>query len=109
MAVLKAGFLDRLMERCLQIETLMQQIERDGATDHLRGEIAHRAHKTAGVAQTFGYADLGLKAQEVERMWGRDFSPDRLEPCRMETERLMDAMEEILDRDMQSPGRIDEL
>lgn len=94
---LRDGFLERLSERCLEIETLLQMIARDGALDHLRVEIAQRAHKTAGVAPTFGFEQLGALAGTVEALWTSNFRPEAIEECVATTEAFLDEIERVLD------------
>lgn len=100
LADLKAGFVDRLMERCLEVDTLLQLIDRDGVTQRIREEIAQRAHKTAGVAKTFGFPELGDQARRVEQMWTTEFDLENLADCRNATEHLLDLMEQVMDSEL---------
>lgn len=87
-------FLERLGDRCLEIETLMLAIDEQGLQQRL---IAGRAHKTAGVAPTLGFEDLGKVALDVEGRLSKPLDADGWADCRQRIETLLDEMELALD------------
>lgn len=90
-------FLERLGDRCLEIETLMLAIDEQGLQQRLIDEIAGRAHKTAGVAPTLGFEDLGKVALDVEGRLSKPLDADGWADCRQRIETLLDEMELALD------------
>ncbi len=93
---LRAGFVERVGERCLAIENILAQAEGDRPTEAERHEIERHAHKTVGVAATFGYAALGARALEVERLLGPGRNPT-WKAARPILDSFLDEMERILD------------
>ncbi len=96
---LRAGFLDRVAERCMDIESILAEAQDRGLTAEDCRAIVHHAHKTTGVASTFGYSELGERARAVESLLsGLDGPPewDRAQPV---IEALLDEMETVLDED----------
>lgn len=98
LAVIRNRFLENLAERCLEIETIVQQIEAGGVRLELVQEIAARAHKIAGVAPTLGFTRLGALSTEVEAQLAslpfKDMWPnarDLLEIYLTEIEHVLDA------------------
>lgn len=96
---LRGGFLDRVAQRCLEIEAILATA---GTGKPSPGEcrvIVHHAHKTSGVAATFGYPELGDRAQQVEGLFnGLDGPPDWT-VARAVIEAMLDEMENALDHD----------
>ena len=68
---------------------LVAQPERDAIQQH--------AHKTAGVAATFGFAILGQKALSVEQLMSHTQDELPWSVARPEVEALLDEMEDALD------------
>ncbi|MDG4649226.1 Hpt domain-containing protein [Roseibacterium sp. SDUM158017] len=95
---LRAGFLERVADRCMTIECILAGAESICPTEAERAEIAQHAHKTVGVAATFGYAALGARALEVERLMspGRTPSWDASRPI---IDAFLDEMERVLDEE----------
>lgn len=101
---LRAGFLDRVAQRCLEIESVVSEAEKHGLSAEDCRLIVHHAHKTTGVASTFGYAELGERARAVESLLsGLDGPPDwgTAQPV---VEALLDEMENVLDEDFDCAG-----
>jgi len=97
---LRDGFLERITARCLAIEGILADAaESDEAcmsrTD--RDAIQRHAHKTAGVAATFGFETLGERAMAVEQLMSRADDPPPWSVARPEIETLLDEMEDALD------------
>ncbi|QBY01793.1 hypothetical protein E2K80_14565 [Rhodophyticola sp. CCM32] len=91
-------FLDRLGERCLEIETLMLAVDDRRPEQRLIKEIAMRAHKTAGISPTLGFKDLGEIALRVESRLSDYVSAGDWPACRQMIEELLDQMEAALDQ-----------
>jgi HPt (histidine-containing phosphotransfer) domain-containing protein len=79
---LRDGFLERITARCLAIEGILADAaENDEDTmsqEAARDAIHRHAHKTAGVAATFGFSLLGEKALAVEQLMSRTKAPPAL-------------------------------
>jgi HPt (histidine-containing phosphotransfer) domain-containing protein len=97
---LREGFLERITARCLAIESILAAVEKND-TEYVaeadRAAIQQHAHKTAGVAGTFGFATLGEKALAVEQLMTRTRPPIPWSVARPEVEALLDEMEDALD------------
>ena len=93
-------FLDRLGDRCLEIETLMLAVDERGPEPRLIKEIAMRAHKTAGIAPTLGFKELGDLALKVETLLGKPINAEGWSACRPMVEELLDQIEAVLDEVM---------
>jgi HPt (histidine-containing phosphotransfer) domain-containing protein len=96
---LRGGFLDRVAERCLEIEAIIATAAIGGLGEEDCRLIAHHAHKTCGVAATFGYAELGERAQAVETMLTGLSGPPDWQEVHPVIEALLDEMENVLDAD----------
>jgi HPt (histidine-containing phosphotransfer) domain-containing protein len=96
---LRAGFLDRIADRCMAIECIIAGAEGIVPTEEERDEISRHAHKTVGVAATFGYAALGARAMEVERLMSPGGRVRTWAMARPIIEGLLDEMERVLDED----------
>jgi HPt (histidine-containing phosphotransfer) domain-containing protein len=94
---LRAGFLERVADRCLAIEGIVASAEGPRPTEAERRAIAHSAHKTAGVAATFGYGALGARALEVERLMSDPVRWPSWDAARPILDALLDEMERVLD------------
>ncbi|MGP1357946.1 Hpt domain-containing protein [Roseicyclus sp.] len=94
---LRAGFLERVADRCLMIEGIIASAESARPTEDERKAIAQCAHKTAGVAATFGYGALGARALEVERMMSDPVRWPSWDAVRPMLDTLLDEMERVLD------------
>jgi HPt (histidine-containing phosphotransfer) domain-containing protein len=100
---LREGFLERVTARCLEIESILVAVVEDDSeyvADADRNAILQHAHKTAGVAGTFGFSTLGEKALAVEQLMSRTSSPILWSVARPEVEALLDEMEDALDEFM---------
>ncbi|WP_262876227.1 Hpt domain-containing protein [Roseicyclus sediminis] len=97
LADLRTGFLDRVADRCLEIEGIMAAAEGDELTTSERETVALHAHKTAGVAATFGFSRLGERALDVERLMTQTGDAPSWEVVRPVIEALLDEMERVLD------------
>lgn len=93
---LRGKFLDRITERCLAIECIVVGAEGTHPTEVERAQIAHYAHKTVGVAATFGYGTLGERARDVERIMSPNDVPD-WSTARPVINAMLQEMERILD------------
>jgi HPt (histidine-containing phosphotransfer) domain-containing protein len=97
---LRDGFLERITARCLAIESILAAVAEGDAelvTDADRKSIQLHAHKTAGVAATFGFSVLGDKALMVEQIMSRTEADLPWSVVRPEVEALLDEMEDALD------------
>ena len=63
---LKVKFLATLRQRVLEISKHLSDYDQDHDPAKLHACQFH-LHKTAGVAGSFGYADLGMKAADISR------------------------------------------
>jgi HPt (histidine-containing phosphotransfer) domain-containing protein len=94
---LRAGFLERVADRCLMIEGIVASAKTSCPTEDERKAIAQCAHKTAGVAATFGYGALGARALEVERMMSDPVLWPTWDSVSPILDALLDEMERVLD------------
>jgi HPt (histidine-containing phosphotransfer) domain-containing protein len=94
---LRKGFLDRVADRCMAIECILAEASDTRPTEAERLEIAQHAHKTVGVAATFGYAALGTRALEVERLMSAQGPVPSWAAARPIVDALLDEMERVLD------------
>jgi HPt (histidine-containing phosphotransfer) domain-containing protein len=97
---LRDGFLERITARCLAIEGILADAaenDEDTMSEAARDAIHRHAHKTAGVAATFGFSLLGEKALAVEQLMSRTKAPPPWSVARPEIEDLLDEMEDALD------------
>lgn len=97
---LREGFLERITARCLAIESILVEAAESDAelvADADREAIQQHAHKTAGVAATFGFSVLGDKALAVEKMMSRCDTDLPWSVVRPAIEALLDEMEDALD------------
>jgi HPt (histidine-containing phosphotransfer) domain-containing protein len=98
LAKLREGFLDRVAERCMAIDAILSAAADGTPSDEDRHVIGHHAHKTAGVAATFGYPRLGALALATEQaVRGADAKP--WSEARRVVEAFLDEMESVLDGD----------
>lgn len=67
LAAVQARFRDRIVERVLEFEGLMQDVEAGRSPALALVSIADLAHKIVGVAATLGYPRAGDLAAEVEQ------------------------------------------
>lgn len=88
---LRGGFLTRVAERVMAIDAIVERSGTGMMSDAERGQIAQHAHKTAGVAATFGFFDLGGAASVVEELLTRS-------DAELEWADALDAIEELLDQ-----------
>lgn len=98
--VLRDGFLERVTTRCLAIEGILAEVEgsdEEFVAEADREAILQHAHKTAGVAATFGFSVLGEKALAVEQLMARADDALPWSVVRPEIEALLDEMEDALD------------
>lgn len=93
----RARFLDRLGDRCLEIEALMLTIDERGQDQALLQEISSHVHKIAGIAPTLGFTNLGKAALEMEMRLSQDVTFFDWQACRQQIEDLLDLMEDALD------------
>lgn len=91
-------FLDRLGERCLEIETLMLAVDQQGPKKELIEAIAMRAHKTAGIAPTLGFDELGEDALRLESRLSQGVDAEAWPACRQLVDSLLDQMEAAMDQ-----------
>ncbi len=97
---LRDGFLERIIARCLAIECILAAAAESDAelvAGPDRESIQQHAHKTAGVAATFGFFVLGDKALAVEQMMSRTNADLPWSEVRPEIEEFLDEMEAALD------------
>ncbi|WP_299783747.1 Hpt domain-containing protein [uncultured Marivita sp.] len=97
LALIRGRFLDRLAQRCIEIETLVQQIETDGVQVDLVQEIAGRAHKIAGVAPTLGFARLGSLSVDIEARLSKLLSQSAWPDARERIEAYLTEIEAVLE------------
>lgn len=97
---MRDGFLERITARCLAIESILAAAAADDVelvSEADRDAVQQHAHKTAGVAATFGFSVLGEKALAVEQMMARSKADLPWSVARPEIEALLDEMEDALD------------
>jgi HPt (histidine-containing phosphotransfer) domain-containing protein len=97
---LRDGFLERVTARCLAIEAILvaaADADQELVAEDDREAIQQHAHKTAGVAATFGFSVLGDRALAVEQMMSRVDTRLPWSVVRPEIEALLDEMEDALD------------
>jgi HPt (histidine-containing phosphotransfer) domain-containing protein len=97
---LRDGFLERVTARCLAIEGILAaaaECDQELVADDDRDAIQQHAHKTAGVAATFGFSVLGDRALAVEQLMSRTDCMLPWSVARPEIEALLDEMEDALD------------
>lgn len=97
---LRDGFLERVTARCLAIEAILAAAaETDAELVAVadRAAIRGHAHKTAGVAATFGFVELGERALSVEQLLSRPDAELQWSVVRPAIEALLDEMEDALD------------
>lgn len=94
---LREGFLTRIAERCMAIDAIVEGAELGPVSHADRRQIAHHAHKTAGVAATFGFHDLGGSAFLVEQLLTSTDDDVDWADVRPAVEGLLDLMERALD------------
>lgn len=97
LAGLRDGFLDRIAQRCMAIDAIVEGAGAGPMSLADRRQIAHHAHKTAGVAATFGFDDLGGSAGRVERLLTASDADLDWAEARPAIEELLDQMERALD------------
>lgn len=100
---LRAGFLDRVTARCLAIEAIVAGAPDDAdavLSEAERKLIREQAHKTAGVAATFGFADLGAQASAVEELMSVVDPAPTWGTAGPAIEALLDEMERALDAEV---------
>ncbi|NKX43762.1 Hpt domain-containing protein [Roseicyclus persicicus] len=97
---IRRSFLDRLGDRVLEIDAILQAMDRDGPRPELREAIVHRAHKTAGVAPSLGFDELGTLARAVEEGWGFGYGRLGDTEAARRTGAMLDEMERLLDADL---------
>ena len=97
---LRDGFLERVTTRCLAIEGILAELDHSDegfVAEADREAIQQHAHKTAGVAATFGFSVLGEKALAVEQLMARADGTLPWSVARPDIEALLDEMEDALD------------
>ena len=97
LAQLREGFLDRVAERCMAIDAIVSAETGSDMAEANRRIIAHHAHKTAGVAATFGFPRLGALALETEAAMTGTGPASEWRKARGVVERFLDEMERVLD------------
>lgn len=70
-AQIRHRFLERLTDRCLDMEMLANSIDRTGVDIATVMAIRQHAHKIAGVAATLGFDRLGALAAETDACMAR--------------------------------------
>ncbi|MCU4654303.1 Hpt domain-containing protein [Roseibacterium sp. SDUM158016] len=96
-AKLRDGFLDRVAERVITIDAILAAASGPTIPEADVRTIVHHTHKTAGVAATFGFAELGARASEVERILTSGGAEIPWQAVRPAIETLLDEMESALD------------
>lgn len=94
---LRDGFLTRIAQRLMAIDAIVEGAGPGPVSHSDRRQIAHHAHKTAGVAATFGFEDLGGSAGLVERLMTSTDGDLDWTDARPAVEDLLDQMERALD------------
>jgi len=97
---LRDGFLERITTRVLAMEAILaaaMEADEEFMSDADRQAIQQHAHKTAGVAATFGLSVLGDKAFAVEGLVSRTEAALPWSVARPVVEDLLDEMEDALD------------
>jgi HPt (histidine-containing phosphotransfer) domain-containing protein len=97
---LRDGFLERITARCLAIEGILATAAESDEECMSQADcdaIQRHAHKTAGVAATFGFSVLGDRALAVEQLMSRTDCMLPWSVARPEIEALLDEMEDALD------------
>lgn len=103
LASIRHSFLSHLADRCPAIDAILERDDGRGITAEERDLIIHHTHKTAGIAASLGYEDLGRLAGDVESAWVHmpsghvDVTPD---PVLEVTRRFLDEIERVLDEDL---------
>lgn len=101
-AGIRKGFLERLNARLLEIDTLLALLDKKGLTSELQDAIAQHAHKTAGVAPSFGFYRLGELARRVESAWSKELQPEKVKDAVQLTEAFLDEIEGVMNTTGQS-------
>jgi HPt (histidine-containing phosphotransfer) domain-containing protein len=94
---IRETFLERLGDRVLEIDMILQRMDREGPRPELRDAIVQRAHKTAGVAPSLGYDRLGELARAAEEGWTTGYPRIGDTGAAERTAALLDEMERLLD------------
>ena len=94
---LRDGFLTRVAERVMANYAIVERGGFGPMSPADRTQIAEYAHKTAGVAATFGFFDLGGAASVVEEFLTRSDADLDWADVREAIEDLLDHMERALD------------
>src|SRR6056297_446047 len=92
--------LQALRDGCLAIEGILAELDNSDegfVAEADREAIQQHAHKTAGVAATFGFSVLGEKALAVEQLMARADGTLPWSVARPDIEALLDEMEDALD------------
>ena len=97
LALIRGRFLDKLAQRCIEIETLVQQIDAHGVHLDLVQEIAGRAHKIAGVAPTLGFGRLGSLSIDIEARLSKVHSQADWPDARERIEAYLTEIEAVLE------------
>ncbi len=103
LAPIRRSFLSHLADRCLAIDAILERDDGRGISGEERDLIIHHAHKTAGIAASLGFGDLGRLAGAVESAWlhlpsgGVDATPETVLDV---TRRFLDEIERVLDEDL---------
>ncbi len=100
MAALRSRFLDTLDHRILEIENAALACRaKHTASSYQR--LAHHIHKTAGVAASFGFTEVGARAQSIDVMIDQLLSDPSQRACASrvltDVEMLLEQMETLLD------------
>lgn len=98
LASIRRSFLDRLADRCLTIDAMLEQVQQTGWCRDSCHVIIHHAHKTVGIAGTLGYTRLGQLARAVEQTWTTGASSGaEIRHAIEQTGQFLDEIEKILD------------
>ena len=101
MAEAREQFLQTVFQRVIDIEAVLASIEQQGPNANALQFIRQQAHKTAGVAGTFGLKEVGDHAADVDRSIGLLMSSRRADTnwrdVRSKIDAMLDAMECALD------------
>lgn len=101
LAPIRRSFLGRLAERCLAIDAILERGGGRGIDRDEREIIIHHAHRTAGLAASLGFGELGRLASAVELAWTRANPGDADAGAALEaTLRFLDEIEQVLDDDL---------
>ena len=97
LARIRHRFLDRLSERCLEIETCAQQLDRTGLAAVPVTLIAQQAHKIAGVASTLGFDRLGELSAKTDAQLPHLANDEDWTTARSLIEALLEEIESVLE------------